>query len=613
MHTSFADRDRGRPQRRSAASSGDGASTSLEGRDALVVEDDSSAVEIAEGLLGVLGYRVRSATDGRAGLLEVGRKMPDLILLDVCLPEMDGPTFLKVLRNVDGARGVSVVAVSAVYPRDGAVARQLHDLGAVRYLEKPFTLAQLRTAVAEAHPAGPAARAGGGVDKSRFDLGIPCWTLTVDGRRELVLETVGADEVAVVAPRGVFRRGRACKLEAVVVRPAGKTRVRMLAEAVRQEGDRGGGERWTLAVQAVSPNGGLAMLRDGGVEAVRAPQPEPTARVQRDSGDAPRDARPASAPRPRRRSADTRRGADREPGFRAATHEIDPDSGLELDGFGEPRERFDQELALFLRTIRKGRFKLPLMPGTVREAIDLTHNPTSSFIGLSTVIEKDPPLTAQLLRLANSPAFAGREATGGLRMALTRIGLRGIREVLLLASVSDILVVPGDRRLTQRLQERAVGVALGCNGIAHRLGLDDDAAFTAGVLHDVGWPIAYGLTRELRSHLPADLASDPARQRLLAERLHGPLGLELATRWGLPDATAQAIGHHHAPAEAPTEPTLAWCVQAARTALDRAGLHPEDRMASMVGCEGFQVLGLTAADVDKIVGDLKHRLGLPIG
>jgi HD-like signal output (HDOD) protein/CheY-like chemotaxis protein len=578
-----------------------------DGRDALVVEDDDGAMDVAQGLLGALGYRVRAARNGREGLEAIAVRIPDLILLDVCLPEMDGPSFLRVLSRVEGADAAAVVAVSAVYPADGAVARQLRSAGVTQYLEKPFTLARLRAAVAEAHPDGPASRSESDVGRTGWDLGVPCWTLTQDGRRELVLESVGDQEVTIVAPRGLMRVGLPFKIECRVGGGDGSVRVRMLAEAVRKTGGRGGGERWTLQVRAVTPNGGLGLLATP-VATAAAPPPARATAARPPRPARPEPQRSATARRVSREQADrTRRGRS------TSVHEVDPATGMEAGSEQEEVPGLDAARALFLETLRSGAFKLPLMPGTVREAIDLTRNPKSSFIGLSNVIEKDPPLTAQLLRLANSPLFGGRSATGGLRMALTRIGLRGIREVLLLASVADIMVVPGRSALTRRLQDRAVGAALACHGVAHRADLDDDAAFTAGVLHDVGWPITFGLIRQLRAQLPTSIGRDHEVQLRVTEALHGELGLELAVRWGLPDGTAHAIGYHHDPTRAPSDPKLAFCVQAARVILDRVGLHPEDRVGSMVGCEGFEALGLTDDDVKAIGEDVRHRLGLPYG
>lgn len=291
--------------------------------------------------------------------------------------------------------------------------------------------------------------------------------------------------------------------------------------------------------------------------------------------------------------------------------QVDPTEAGEEPWDDDANDRLCQQArSVFLKIIRRGEFRPPLMPGTVREAIDLTRNPNSSFIGLSSVIERDPPLTANLLKLANSPLYGARDRVGGLRTALTRIGLNGIREVLMIAAMAEVLVVPGDRKMTDRLQERAIGVALAAHGVARRVKLDDDEAFTAGVLHDVGWALAYGLMRRARRFLPDELNYDPKRQECVARTLHGELGLELAMAWSLPEATAEAIGFHHRPGRTPTSPKLAYCIQASRKIVDRAGLHPEDPESADLGCSSFDVLGLMEMDAKLIVTDVRRRMGL---
>ncbi len=127
---------------------------------ALVVEDDRDAARIAGGLLRMLGYRSRIAVDSTEALYALSEGLPSLMLMDVCLPMMDGLSLLKVARRIEGMRAVPVVAVSAVYPEDGAVARGLAGQGITAYLGKPYTLNGLRAAIDEARSAalrvGPA-------------------------------------------------------------------------------------------------------------------------------------------------------------------------------------------------------------------------------------------------------------------------------------------------------------------------------------------------------------------------------------------------------------------------------------------------------------------------
>ena len=241
---------------------------------ALVVEDDESAVDVALGLLAMLGYRARVARDGHEALLAVSQRQPDLILLDIHLPELDGVSFLKVLRRVTEMREVPVVAVSAVYPPNGPVARMLHDLGVSQYLSKPFNLAGLRAAVATAHPEGPLgphAEADNTLTDPQMTAvpgswGLPCRAWVGGDEQGLIIEGASLESLTVVAARGVFRAGAACRLE-VSLRletrdvKAG-TQVRLLARATGTVGSLGASERWNLELQAAIPSSGMiAALR----------------------------------------------------------------------------------------------------------------------------------------------------------------------------------------------------------------------------------------------------------------------------------------------------------------------------------------------------------------
>jgi DNA-binding response OmpR family regulator len=105
----------------------------------LLVEDDRSIAGFVEPELGRLGFRVRCAYDGPSGLAEADRFGPDLVLLDIMLPGMDGVGVLKGLR-----RGGSRVPVIMLTARD-ATLDKVHslDLGADDYVTKPFEMGEL--------------------------------------------------------------------------------------------------------------------------------------------------------------------------------------------------------------------------------------------------------------------------------------------------------------------------------------------------------------------------------------------------------------------------------------------------------------------------------------
>jgi len=105
----------------------------------LIIEDDRSIAGFVEPELERQSFIVRCAFDGIAGLEEAGAFSPDLIVLDIMLPRLDGVGVLKRLRQ--GGSRVPVIMLTA---RD-ATLDKVHslDLGADDYLTKPFDIEEL--------------------------------------------------------------------------------------------------------------------------------------------------------------------------------------------------------------------------------------------------------------------------------------------------------------------------------------------------------------------------------------------------------------------------------------------------------------------------------------
>ncbi len=127
---------------------------------ALVVEDDPSAGEIASTMLSLLGYEPRLAVDAQAALRSLSTDPPDLLMLDVCLPDLDGPKVLRIARRLQGTADVPAIAASAIVVRGAPEVEELRALGVNEFLSKPFNLPALRRALSRAHPAGPCGSTG---------------------------------------------------------------------------------------------------------------------------------------------------------------------------------------------------------------------------------------------------------------------------------------------------------------------------------------------------------------------------------------------------------------------------------------------------------------------
>jgi two-component system sensor histidine kinase/response regulator len=116
----------------------------------LVVEDTIENLRLLSDLLGEQGYDVRAVTNGRQALQAVEHDPPDLILLDINLPELNGYEVCRRLRTKERSKDVPVIFITAL--TDTADKVRAFDAGGVDYVTKPFqveeVLARVKTHVA---------------------------------------------------------------------------------------------------------------------------------------------------------------------------------------------------------------------------------------------------------------------------------------------------------------------------------------------------------------------------------------------------------------------------------------------------------------------------------
>jgi two-component system, cell cycle response regulator DivK len=102
----------------------------------LIIEDNEQNRYLATFLLEQHGYKVKSAVDGMAGIECAKELKPDIILLDIQLPGMDGYAVAKRLRSIDHLKNTPIVAVTS-YAMVGDREKAL-EAGCNGYIEKPI-------------------------------------------------------------------------------------------------------------------------------------------------------------------------------------------------------------------------------------------------------------------------------------------------------------------------------------------------------------------------------------------------------------------------------------------------------------------------------------------
>jgi DNA-binding response OmpR family regulator len=124
----------------------------------LVVDDEEDVLEVLRLVLAKNGYEVLTATSGMDGLTRAQSELPNLIVLDIMMHQMDGWEVLKLFKLDDRTAGIPVVILSArVEPKDKI--RGLQE-GAIDYVTKPFAVREILTKIAAILDQSPAAAAG---------------------------------------------------------------------------------------------------------------------------------------------------------------------------------------------------------------------------------------------------------------------------------------------------------------------------------------------------------------------------------------------------------------------------------------------------------------------
>jgi two-component system KDP operon response regulator KdpE len=146
----------------------------------LVVEDDQETRRAVVRELHLRGYAVQEAADGRSALERWEERRPDLVLLDLGLPDTDG---LQLIRRIRREATTPIVILSGRYEEREKV--QALESGADDYVTKPFGVDELnaRLRVALRHAAGPAADVSGRITAGPLVLDLGRHEATVEGQR----------------------------------------------------------------------------------------------------------------------------------------------------------------------------------------------------------------------------------------------------------------------------------------------------------------------------------------------------------------------------------------------------------------------------------------------
>lgn len=454
----------------------------------LIVDDAPIFREPIEAVLRSEGFETVSATNGREALIELGRQRPDLVILDLGMPVMDGLSVLRTIRAQRAMKALPVLILSAEAER-GKVVHAV-QLGVSGYmLKSAFSLKELLARVkgVVGDPARAATRQKSALHRS--------------GSSQETAPGPVPDAAGVSGPMGVQSQGES-------------------------QGQTAG--------------------------AAADPQSPPLAPTPSQHGSV--HAHAASI-------------ADLKPMMTRA----------------ELMERL------------KAAEELKGLSPTVTQVLKLTASDRSSVEVISKAISQDQAMALKILKLANSSVYSRGDRVDTVHKAVLRIGMENIRQAVMNIGVVERFNAPVFSGLlsTQQFWEHSIACGIFAAEIAHALGdTDTEAAFTAGLLHDLGRVVlgealgeAYIEVVQTARRLRAPL--EQVESRLLPMNHADVIGHFLGV-WKFPRHLIDPVVHHHvsagnARAAAPTR----------SAEVIRLGLANRLAHAMLLGSSGNDIVACT--------------------
>lgn len=244
--------------------------------------------------------------------------------------------------------------------------------------------------------------------------------------------------------------------------------------------------------------------------------------------------------------------------------------------------------------------RLPTAPRLLVELGQLMHDPGSDATDVVGLLRRDPPLVAQVIRMANSAAYCPPEPIGSLERAVAFVGFAEVHRLVGVVAAAQL----AEQRLrlypfhAAHLRQNTLFVAVLMEELAKPAGESPRSCYTVGLLRTIGM-MAFERIAVRDPDIPAFRDSGETALAAWEVNYWGLSNVEAAEKillhWRLPRETVLAIRHHYHPA-GKHNPIIHLLKLAATAASDRFGGLPGEEEYWQLTPENFTKAGVSARD-----------------
>jgi len=195
--------------------------------------------------------------------------------------------------------------------------------------------------------------------------------------------------------------------------------------------------------------------------------------------------------------------------------------------------------------------ELVSLPEIVTKLNEMVDDPSCTAADIGDLISLDVALSTRLLKVVNSPFYSFPSQVDTISMAITIVGTRALRDLVLATAVTGhFRSIPSDLVNIDTFWHHSLGCATAARAIAEHLKISNsERFFITGLLHDIGKLVMFIAQPDLSRQL-LELSKQPGAELASLEVSafgfdHAELGCELLREWHLPESLYQPVANHH--------------------------------------------------------------------
>ena len=249
--------------------------------------------------------------------------------------------------------------------------------------------------------------------------------------------------------------------------------------------------------------------------------------------------------------------------------------------------------------------QLPVQPGAAMRLLWMLEDPRTSAADLGRLIESDPALSTQVIRLSNTAFYGLSGKVSSAWRAVTVLGLATVRAIATTAAF-DLFSEKG-RSVPDEFWEHSVTTAAAASAVARRVGIQPNDAFSAGLLHEIGTALVFRRAPRRFDTMMERRVAEAEKTLVEIEfeefgTTHAEVGAAALGVMRFPDEMVEAIGSHHSAPASVSSLLGRLLIAADSIALAVDGIDSEEN--APIG-DALEALDIPATAADNLVEEVR--------